>query len=347
MNVRVVPAAALTPAELDRWSALQRARPLYRSPFFRPEFTLAVARVRDVRVAIIEGDGSMAGFFPFEVGHGRAGRAVGRPFSDYHGPVLDDPAALDARELVRACGLGTWSFDHLPAGLTPFAPYAHTDVSSPCVDLSEGFEAYLAARRRHSDVRGALRKARKLAREVGPLRFVAQADAPELFAQTIEWKRRQYAATGVRDVLGDADGRELVGHVSVVRSVGFGCVLSTLYAGDVVAGLHLALRSGEVWHSWFPAFNPGLRQYSPGLVLMLELARAAPALGVHEIDLGKGEARYKQALATGSVPLHEGSVGAGALSALPVRAQASARRALRAAGVHRAVRRALRRGRPR
>ena len=343
MNVRVVPADALEPHEVEHWSALQQARPLYRSPFFRPEFTLAVARVRDVRIAIVE----PGGYFPFEVGRGRAGRPVGRPFCDYHGPVLDDPAALDPRDLVRACGLSTWSFDHVPAELTPFAPSASADARSPCLDLAEGFEAYLAVRRAHSDVRGALRKARKLAREVGPLRFVAQTDDPELFAQAIEWKRRQYAATGVRDVLRDAGGRELVGHVYAARSARFACVLSVLYAGDAVAGLHLGLRSGEVWHSWFPAFNPDLQQYSPGLVLMLELARAAPSLGIREIDLGKGEARYKQALATGSVAVLEGTVGAGALSALPVRAQAAGRRALRAAGVHRVVRRALRRRRPR
>jgi CelD/BcsL family acetyltransferase involved in cellulose biosynthesis len=109
----------------------------------------------------------------------------------------------------------------------------------------------------------------------------------------------------------------------------------------VVAALHLGLRSGEVWHSWFPAYNPDLDRYSPGLVLMLELAAAAPALGIREIDLGKGEARYKLALATGSVPLNEGSVGARPLSAVSARAQAAARRALRAAGVHRAARRAL------
>jgi CelD/BcsL family acetyltransferase involved in cellulose biosynthesis len=121
-----------------------------------------------------------------------------------------------------------------------------------------------------------------------------------------------------------------------------------LYAGDVVAALHLGLRSGQVWHSWFPAYNPDLDRYSPGLVLMLELAAAAAsALGIREIDLGKGEARYKLALATGSVALNEGSVGALPLSALSARAQAAARRTLRAAGVHRAARRALRRVRSR
>ena len=343
MNVRIVSASALAASDLARWSELQRAKPLYRSPFFRPEFTMAVARVRDVRVAVVEDAGSEAGFFPFEVGRRRHGRPVGRPFSDYHGPVLDDAAAIGARELVRACGLATWSFDHLPAGIAAFAPHVWSQGASPYLDLGDGFDPETAGRRASSDVRGALRKARKLAREVGPLRFVFESDDPNLLAQTIAWKRRQYAETGVSDVLADAGGQALLGHVHAAHGDGFAGVLSVLHAGDQVAAVHLGLRSGEVLHSWFPAYNADLHRYSPGLVLLLELAAAAPALGIRELDFGKGEARYKLALATGTVPLHEGCVGARPLSALPVRLGTSARHALRAAGVHRAVRRALRR----
>jgi CelD/BcsL family acetyltransferase involved in cellulose biosynthesis len=342
VNVRIVTAGALAASDLARWSELQRARPLYRSPFFRPEFTLAVARVRDVRVAVVEDAGAVAGFLPFEVGRRRRGRPVGRPFSDYHGPVLDDAAAIDARALVRACGLATWSFDHLPAGIAAFAPHVWGQGASPYLDLAEGFDAEAAGGRAPSDIRGALRKARKLAREVGPLRFIAQSDDPDLLAQTIAWKRRQYAATGVTDVLADAGARELLGHVHAARATGFAGVLSVLHAGDQVAALHLGVRASGVLHSWFPAYNPQLHRYSPGLVLLLELAGAVPALGIRELDFGKGEARYKLALATGTVPLHEGCVGARPLSALPVRVRASARRALRTAGVHRAARRLLR-----
>ncbi len=339
MNVRIVPAGALTASELARWGELQGASELYRSPFFRPEFTLAVARLRDVRVAVVEDAGSVAGFLPFEASR-RQGRPVGRPFSDYHGPVLDDPAAVDARGLVRACGLATWSFDHLPAGFASFAPHVWGHGASPCLDLSEGFDPEA---RPSSDIRGALRKARKLAREVGPLRFVPHSDDPDLLAQAIAWKRRQYAETGVTDVLADAGARELLGHAQAARATEFAGLLSVLYAGDQVAALHLGLRSGGVLHSWFPAYNPALHRYSPGLVLLLELAGSAPALGIRELDFGKGEARYKLALATGAVPLHEGCVGARPLSALPVRLRTSARRALRSVGVHRAARRVLRR----
>ena len=343
MNVRVVPASDLVPPELARWSELQRANPIYRSPFFRPEFVTAVARVRDVRVAVIEDAGRVAGFFPFEVGHRRSGQPIAWPHSDYHGPVLDEAFALDPRALVRACGLASWSFDHLPAQLTAFVPYVFGRGRSPCLDLSDGFDGYLASRKARSDVRDTLRKTRKLAREVGPVRLDPESNASDLFARLLEWKRLQYADTGVRDVLADAGSRELLGVLHATRGVEFGGALSVLYAGDVVVALHFGLRSGSVEHSWYPAYNRELRRYSPGLILLLELARAAPALGVREIDFGKGDARYKEAFSTESLPLYEGCVGARALSALPVRIRTSARGALRRAGVHRAARRALHR----
>jgi CelD/BcsL family acetyltransferase involved in cellulose biosynthesis len=343
VNLRIVTADGLAASDLTRWSELQRAKPLYRSPFFRPEFTQAVARVREVRVAVIEDAGSVAGFLPFEVGRRGHGRAVGRPFSDYHGPVLDDAAMIDARALVRACGLATWSFDHLPAGITAFAPHVWSHAASPHLDLADGFNLEAARGQAPSDIRGALRKTRKLTREVGPLRFVSHSDDPDLLAQTIAWKRQQYAATGVTDVLADPSARELLRQVHAAQASGFAGVLSVLHAGDQVAALHLGLRADGVLHSWFPAYNPELHRYSPGLVLLLELASTTPQLGIRELDFGKGEARYKLALATGTVPLQEGCVGARPLFALPVRLRASARRALRATGVHRTARRALRR----
>lgn len=341
MNVQVVAASDLGPPELARWSDLQRGSPVYRSPFFRPEFMTAVAQVRDVHVAVIEDAGSVTGFFPFEVGRRGGGRPLGWPYSDYHGPVLEHSAAPDPSELVRACGLATWSFDHLPAGLTAFDPYVFGEGRSPYLDLSEGFESYLSGRKARSKIRDALRQARKLEREVGPLRFIVESPDSDKLAQLLEWKRSQYAETGVRDVLADAGSRELLAHLHATRGIDFAGTLAVLYAGDVVAALDFGLRSGHVLHSWFPAYNRELRRYSPGLLNLLELARASAPLGIREIDLGKGEAQYKLWFATGSLPLHEGCVGARALSALPVRIRTSARRAVRRAGLHRAARRAL------
>jgi CelD/BcsL family acetyltransferase involved in cellulose biosynthesis len=335
VNVTVVAANEIGPAELARWSALREADAVYRSPFFAPAFTRAIAHVRDVRVAIVEDAGAVIGIFPFELHRGRVGRPVGAGFSDYHGVLQDREAALDPLAVIRACGISGWSFDHLPADLGAFAPYVHGRGASPYLDLRAGFDAYLEGRGARSAIRDRGRRARRLEREAGPLRFVASSDSAEAFELLVAWKREQYSRTGVRDVLADAPERELLRTVHDAQGM-----LSVLYAGDEMAALHLGLRCGPVLHSWFPVYNTELHRHSPGLLLMLALAQAAPGIGITELDLGKGEARYKEALATGSVELWEGYVGRHPLAG---RLRSSARRLARSAGVHRVMRRALRR----
>jgi CelD/BcsL family acetyltransferase involved in cellulose biosynthesis len=340
MRAQIARVGELGAAELALWAELQRGSRVYRNPFFRPEFALAVAGVREAWVGVVEDAGQLVGVLPFERGRWGAGRALGQPFADYQGPLLADGAEVEPVALVRACGLRAWSFDHVPVAIRGFAEIAQTRGASPTLDLSGGFDAWLEARRGVSDIRTAQRKARKLAREVGELRLSPDGGDEAHFATLVEWKRRQYAETGVRDVLSAPAAVELLRRVRGCSEPDFAGMLSVLYAGDVLAAVHLGLRSGVVWHSWFPVFNPELHRYSPGLVLMLELARAAPELGLTELDLGKGEARYKQALATGSVALCEGWVGAGAL----LRLRGRVRGVVRSAGVHRTLRRALRRG---
>ena len=177
MRVEVVSSQTIGPSEVERWGEIQQ-QPVYRSPFFRPEFTIAMGTLRDVRVAIVEDAGRVVGFFPFESRSPRSGRPVAWPRSNYHGPVVDEDAEIDPRALVRACRLTTWVFDHLPARLPGFAAHSYGRGSSPYLDLSAGFDAYLASKREHSNVRDLLgRRARKLAREIGPVRCVPESDA--------------------------------------------------------------------------------------------------------------------------------------------------------------------------
>ena len=76
MNITVVPGDRLTPKHVEVWSRLQREDAAVASPYFRPEFTQAVACVRnDVEVAVMEEDGEPVGFFPYQ----RRGRNVATP----------------------------------------------------------------------------------------------------------------------------------------------------------------------------------------------------------------------------------------------------------------------------
>ena len=319
MKTTVLTADRLTPAHLEAWSRWQRADPALDSPFFRPEFMRAVAEVRhDVEVAMLEEGGEPAGFFPFQRGGWGLGRPVGGRLCDFQGVVTRPGLAWRADELVRGCGLRAWDFDHVVAAQASFHPYRLGGGDSPFMDLSEGFEAYLAGRARAGSMlqRQVRRKARKLEREVGLLRFEFHTAAPEVLQALIAWKSDQYRRTGATDVFAFPWTTRLLGRLLGGTDEAFSGVLSALYAGRRLAAAHFGLQSLDVLHWWFPTYDPAFGAYSPGLILLAELAREGAGRGVRRIDLGKGDADYKTSFMTGATPLAEGCVTAHPLARL-------------------------------
>jgi CelD/BcsL family acetyltransferase involved in cellulose biosynthesis len=328
MNVEVVPARALTATHEAEWSRIQAGDAALSSPYFCPQFTRIVADARDdVSVGIIEQDGHAAGFFPFQRGRFGAGVPVGWKISDYQGVVADDRTRWDAKELIRACGLKTFEFDHALAG-SRLEPFASVRRESPVIDVSNGFETYLQERRDagFGEITTARRKIRKLAREVGELSFTAHVTDPD-----------------VVNVLEQSWIREVLARIHLTEEDGFAGMLSVLLAGDRIVAAHLGMRSKSVWHYWFPAYDPELARYSPGIALLLKMAEEAPALGLGAIDLGKGDARYKQGLMNRAVPLIEGRVEQVSLAAAAARSRRGAKALVRRTSLARPARRVMRR----
>jgi hypothetical protein len=85
-------------------------------------------------------------------------------------------------------------------------------------------------------------------------------------------------------------------------------VLSSLYIGDSLAAVLLSMRSHDVLHAWFSAYSTQHAEFSPGLLLFLELAKAADAEDFRRIDLGKGPEAYKRQLMSGETLVAEGSL---------------------------------------
>ena len=73
--------------------------------------------------------------------------------------------------------------------------------------------------------------------------------------------------------------------------------LSTLWFGERLAAAHFGIRSGAVLHYWFPAYDETFAALSPGLLLLMEMARRSPEGGIATIDLGAGDYRFKSDLA--------------------------------------------------
>jgi CelD/BcsL family acetyltransferase involved in cellulose biosynthesis len=176
--------------------------------------------------------------------------------------------------------------------------------------LRDGFESYARHRREAgSDVIARVgQKRRKLAREIGDLRFDHDADDPAAWQSLLEWKSAQYVRTGLADVFSFPWTRALLERLRTQRGAGLSAPLSVLRAGDQVAAVTLSLRSAGVLHAWFTAYNPELERYSPGLVLFVWLAEQASSLGITKIDLGRGEERYKASLASAATEVGEGTL---------------------------------------
>ncbi|MEV5357942.1 GNAT family N-acetyltransferase [Streptomyces sp. NPDC052693] len=301
----------LSPNDRKMWREIRTESGAPANPFLDPAFTMAVGRVRPgARVAVLQDYGSPVGFFPYERGRLGRGRAVGLGVSDSQGAVLRPGIRLEAPRLLRVCGLSSWEFDNLEAGQEAFAPYAAEELASPVVDLGEGFERYAERLRARSAgfLRQALAKERRLARQVGEVRFGYDVRDPGALRALMEWKSAQYRRTGRRDRFAQEWITRLVGLLGESEEPECRGVLSVLYAAGRPVAAHFGLRSRTVLSWWFPAYDRAYAKYSPGLVLQVRLLRAAAADGIEAVDLGSGPARYKESLKTRDLRVYEGAV---------------------------------------
>jgi CelD/BcsL family acetyltransferase involved in cellulose biosynthesis len=312
MNSRVVPARLLAPDHIQRWGNLQAADPSLSSPFLSPEFTMAVAAVRDdVEVGILEQGGTPVGFFPFQRGRFSRGRPVGLSLNDMQAVVAQPGMEWNCLELVRGCGLTELEFTRQLGSQTPFERFHYHRRRYAFIDLALGYAAYVEEKRRVGSrvIQNAEALDRKFEREVGQLRFEAHSSDPAALSTLMQWKLDRYRAHGYLDVFAIPWIRDLMRRVQKTRTDRFSGILSLLYAGDELAAAHLGMRCLREWHYWYHAYNPRFARYSPGLSLLLRVARHAADFGVERIALGGcDEYGYKQDLMTSSIAVLEGSV---------------------------------------
>ncbi|MEV0175952.1 GNAT family N-acetyltransferase [Streptomyces sp. NPDC050803] len=316
MDISVHRPGELTAADRTAWTAMQSKAHLHGSPelanpFLSPEFALAVGRCRrGVRIAVVREDGEPAAFFPYQRTAAGVGRAIGLGVSDAQGLVHRPGFTWDARELLRACGLAVWEFDHLVEGQSPFAERATGTFPSPVMDIDQGYEAYLAQLRAGSPkfTRTTLAKERKLGRDHEGVRYVHDERDPAALRALMDWKSAQYRRTGRSDRFAQEWITRLVQQLFHTRSESFAGILSVLYADGKPVAAHFGLRSERVLACWFPAYDPAFSKYSPGLVLHLRMAEAAAADGIAYLDLGRGQKEYKDSLKTRELSVSEGWV---------------------------------------
>ncbi|WP_369229986.1 GNAT family N-acetyltransferase [Streptomyces sp. R21] len=291
------------------WHGVMDESPEYANPFLSPEFAVGVGRYRGgARVAVLHENGEAVGFLPYERNSLGVGRAIGLGLSDLQALVHRPGVAWDAQELLRACGLSVFEFDHLIDEQKPFGKYVTGTFASPVIDLKPGDSDYAQW------LRGAypglakttLKKERRLGRDLGEMRFEFDERDPRVLRQLMRWKSAQYRRTGRMDRFARPWIVALVDHLFQVREEHFTGVLSVVYAGDRPVAAHFGPRSRTVFACWFTAYDPELRYYSPGLLMHLRMAEAAGRHGVTLMDWGRGDKQYKDWLKTRELRVAEG-----------------------------------------
>ncbi len=318
-SVELIRPEQLNAEDLALWRGWRASDPDLVSPYFSPDWSRAVAKVRDdVFIGVFYGqEGQKCAFMPVQNPSSVVIQPAGGPLCDYQGTIGGPAQVLDMKSLLKATGAGRFDFGNLLAKQSSFARHAREIHVSRVINLQDGYDAYLQHRRDagSSETKRARKRKRKLDRELGPVRLETNCRDKAALDQLISWKCDQYKRTGQTDIFTRDWALSLVRNLFENPSEDLGAQLFVLYAGDTLVALNLCLRSGPVLHCWFIAHDPALSHFSPGLVLFEELIEHACSMGMDEIDLGAGDYRFKLNLANAARPLCGGFVGTNALSA--------------------------------
>jgi CelD/BcsL family acetyltransferase involved in cellulose biosynthesis len=316
-RARVLAPSRLEPELQQLWRTWCAESPGLRRAFLSLDFALAVEAVHPhVRVAVIYAAGVPSAFLPFQQASpldrvlGRAER-LGAAMSDYFGIVAAPGFRISSEELLRLSGLSFYPYNHLDETQLSIVPDNDTRRQTGLlIRLEDGPEAYWndLTLKDKDFVQDTQRRERQLAARVGPLVCVhsTQPD-PAPLVHLIEAKRRQYQATGVEDALAAPWTTRLLHQLLGSRSQQCAPFLSTLHAGDTWVASHFGLRFEERLHYWFPVYNPELKRYAPGRLLLKATIDAARDHGIRIIDRGEGESQAKLDFANDRHDFHAGA----------------------------------------
>lgn len=320
MQISVVRPSELGPDEVAAWHSMQRETRYLANPFLCPEFAIAVDKFRpDARVAVLIDGPTIVGFFPFERRRFSLGVPIGAGLSDCQGLVHAPGLEWDSRELLRACNISVWQFDHLVEGQRPFERYAVSVAPSPVIDLTDGFAAYREKLRIKSSkfLRQLAGKARRLERDAGKVRFIVNSHDSVGLRALMYWKSDQFRRTGRNNIFDRSWIVDLVDYLFSTYNDRFGGQLSLMYTEETLISTQFDIRFDHVLAGWLTAYNRCFSRRSPGLIHHLRKAEETAALGIHLIDLGKGTEPYKQKLKNHELFVAEGmAIGRSSLAAV-------------------------------
>lgn len=300
---------------LDLWqqlSSLRDRNPGHDSPLFDPRLIQLLGRYRrDTRVVVAKKGGDPVAFWGLHVRPGGWSHPLGGPFSDWHGPVMDEQAGLSPEDLLKAAdiaGMGVHGFR--PASWQKAPKNARTRDMCHVSDLSMGYEHFLATQ--SGEYPHHFKKMRRLTRNLhkdyAEVRFEFDNRDPAALEWLFRMKAQQFSATGRHDVLRPGWARGYVDALCQQSAHDLATVVSTLSLDGQLAAAELNMRSRNVLHGWLTGYDSAFAHASPGLMLMHFLLSEMPARNLTYYDMGPGLTHYKRHYTNWSLPVETGVV---------------------------------------
>ena len=301
----------LTDDAYQNWLKLHQNNEVYRSPFFHPEFTRLMSEVvPHAEVTTIYYHGREIGYFPFVRSRSNVAQPIGLNFSDYQGMILEPGFSVDPMALIKASRLAAWDFDHLHGLDEKSTSFALTSAPSHYLDLSEGYDAYVASRcaagtRIFAQIG---QKTRKLERTIGPIQLVEKTIDRGDLVWLAEMKSWQLKQMNVFNYFKNSWTKSFLETLARRGVDGFEGRVSKLLVNGQIIAMHLGIQSGRTTHALIPAYNPAFSKYSPGITLFSLLAKSSADQGIQRFELGLGRESFKYSLASHYQPLYSGTV---------------------------------------
>lgn len=299
----------LSDIDVQMWTRFQTADPALASPYFSYAYFKAVDAVRPgVKVLRFHESGRIAAYWPLRKGPFGTARPVAGSMDDLHGIIAHPKAVLDLGAPIVRKHLGGYAFSAVPYQQARHGLSGQYGSGNQVMDLSDGFEAWHAARSQESsNFRREWRKAQKvLSHESVDVRHDV-VDAKN-FDRMIDLKRQAYADAGHFDLFKLGWPRALLLELMKNDDGQARGVLSTLSIAGETAAIAYCMRSARVLHYWFPAYEAKYAKQKPGLALLFALAEWADQENLKELHLGLGDTQYKRQLASWMMPVKAGTL---------------------------------------
>lgn len=298
MKASIIPASELSDDLTRLWESWQAADLAIGSPFLTHQFVRTYGNhTARARVAIIEDDHGPIGFLPFEARSFGLALGLGYGLVDAQSIIVKPGTSLALNSILPACGINLFEVDRfVPTQVETLQPCCSVHHAKPVIDLEQGWDAWLARKRETSRSRFKRipQKRHKIERELGDITITFASRSHHDLDKLIAWKSAQYIRTGRPNRFGRRWFGRVLHDLLELEDQSFRPILTRLDAGGKTIALDFGLGYRTQLAGWFPTYDVALHRYSPGLICWLLRIEAAANAGYTSIDLGVGEAEYKE-----------------------------------------------------